>query len=40
VVGARRWGTGRFRRALDEAVAVGRILRTGRGRFEAPEPGT
>jgi MFS family permease len=40
VVGARRWGPGRFRRALDEAVAAGRIRRTGRGRFEAPEPGT
>jgi MFS family permease len=39
-VGARRWGPGRFRRALDEAVAAGRIRRTGRGRFEAPEPGT
>jgi MFS family permease len=38
-VGARRWGPGRFRRALDEAVASGRIRRTGRGRFEAPEPG-
>jgi MFS family permease len=38
-VGARRWGPGRFRRALDEAVATGRIRRTGRGRFEAPEPG-
>jgi MFS family permease len=40
VVGARRWGPGRFRRALGEAVAAGRIRRTGRGRFEAPEPGT
>jgi MFS family permease len=40
VVGARRWGPGRFRRALDEAVAAGRIRRTARGRFEAPEPGT
>jgi MFS family permease len=38
--GARRWGPGRFRRALGEAVASGRIRRTGRGRFEAPEPGT
>ena len=27
-------------RALDEAVASGRIRRSGRGRFEAPEPGT
>ncbi|HEY2742547.1 MAG TPA: MFS transporter [Gaiellaceae bacterium] len=39
-VGARRWGPGRFRRALDEAVAAGRIRRAGRGRYEAPEPGT
>jgi MFS family permease len=38
-VGGRRWGPGRFRRALDEAVASGRIRRTGRGWFEAPEPG-
>jgi hypothetical protein len=37
-VGGRRWGPGRFRRALGEAVASGRIRRTGRGRFEAPEP--
>jgi MFS family permease len=36
-VGARRWGPGRFRRALGEAVAAGRIRRTGR-RFEPPEP--
>jgi MFS family permease len=39
VAGGRRWGPGRFRRALDEAVATGRIRRSGRGRFEAPEPG-
>ena len=39
-VAARRWGPGRFRRALGEAIATGRIRRTGRGRFEAPEPGT
>jgi hypothetical protein len=38
LVGARHWGPGRFRRALDEAVAAGRIRRTGRGVFEAPEP--
>jgi MFS family permease len=38
-VGARRWGPGRFRRALEEALADGRIRRAGRGRFEAPEPG-
>jgi MFS family permease len=40
VVGARRWGPGRFSRALGEAVASGRIRRTARGRFEPPEPGT
>jgi MFS family permease len=40
LVGARRWGPGRFRRALDEAVASGRIRRAGRGRFEPPESGT
>jgi MFS family permease len=39
VAGGRRWGPGRFRRALDEAVATGRIRRAGRGRYEAPEPG-
>ena len=40
MVGARRWGPGRFRRALGEAVASGRIRRSARGRFEPPEPGT
>jgi MFS family permease len=39
VVGARAWGPGRFRRAVDEAVAVGRVRRAGRGRLEPPEPG-
>jgi MFS family permease len=39
-VGARRWGPGRFRRALGEALATGRIRRTARDRFEAPEPGS
>jgi MFS family permease len=39
VAGARRWGPGRFGRALGEALATGRIRRAGRGRFEAPEPG-
>jgi hypothetical protein len=38
-VHGRRWGPGRFGRALGEAIATGRIRRTGRGRFEAPEPG-
>ena len=40
VVGGRRWGPGRFGRALGEAVASGRIRRTARGRFEPSEPGT
>jgi MFS family permease len=40
VVGARRWGPGRFRRALDEAVATSRIRRTGRRTYEPPESGT
>ena len=35
LVGARRWGPGRFRRALDEALAAGRIRRCGAGRYEA-----
>ncbi len=39
-VHGRNWGPGRFRRALDEAVAAGRIRRAGRDRYEAPEPGT
>ena len=39
-VHGRNWGPGRFRRALDEAVASGRIRRIGRGRYEAPESGT
>jgi len=36
LVGARRWGPGRFRRALDEAVAAGRVRRSGRHTYEAP----
>ncbi len=40
VVRARRWGPGRFRHALGEAVASGRIRRGSRGRFEPPEPAT
>jgi MFS family permease len=40
IVGARRWGPGRFRRALDEAVATGRIRRAGRRTYEPPESGT
>jgi MFS family permease len=37
-VHGRRWGPGRFGRALGEAVDSGRVRRTARGRFEAPEP--
>jgi MFS family permease len=33
LVGARHWGPGRFGGALEEAVAEGRILRTGRGSY-------
>jgi MFS family permease len=40
VVGARRWGPGRFHRALGEAVASGRIRRAGRRLFEPPESGS
>ena len=32
-IGARRWGPGRFREALDEAQAEGRVVRLGRGRY-------
>src|ERR1700759_321100 len=39
-IGRGRWGPARFGRALGEAIASGRIRRAGRGRFEAPEPGT
>ena len=39
-VGARRWGPGRFRRALEEAVASGRVRRTGRRTYVPPESGT
>jgi MFS family permease len=40
IVGGRRWGPGRFHRAVDEAVVTGRIRRAGRNRFEAPDPST
>jgi MFS family permease len=39
LVGARRWGPGRFRRALAEAVSEGRVRRVGRHRYGPPEPG-
>jgi hypothetical protein len=35
LVGARRWGPGRFQRALGEAAAAGRIRRVSRNRYEA-----
>jgi MFS family permease len=34
-VGARRWGPGRFRAALGDALLEGRIRRTGRSRYES-----
>jgi hypothetical protein len=37
LVGGRRWGPGRFRRALEEAVREGRIVRVGRHRYGPPE---
>jgi MFS family permease len=40
MVGARRWGPGRFARALDEALATGRVRRSGRRLIEPPEPAT
>ncbi len=36
-VGARRWGPGRFRNALAEAQADGRVRRVSRSTFSAPE---
>jgi MFS family permease len=38
LVGGRRWGPGRFRQALDEAVREGRIRRVSRTHFGPPEP--
>ena len=35
LVHARFWGPGQFSQALDEAVAEGRVRRTGRSRYEA-----
>jgi MFS family permease len=40
LVGSRRWGPGRFARALDEAVATGRVRRSGHRMIEPPEPAT
>jgi hypothetical protein len=38
LVGGRRWGPGRFRQALDEAVREGRIRRVSRTHYGPPEP--
>jgi MFS family permease len=38
LVGGRRWGPGRFRRALAEAVREGRIRRVSRTHYGPPEP--
>jgi MFS family permease len=35
LVGARYWGPGRFRRALDRGVSEGRVRRAGRGRYDS-----
>ena len=35
-VGARYWGPGRFRRALSQSIADGRVRRVAHGRFETP----
>lgn len=37
LVGARQWGPGRFARALDEAIATGRVRRRGHRMIEPPE---
>lgn len=37
LVGARYWGPGRFRPAVREALAEGRVVRAGRGRLAPPE---
>ena len=39
LVGGRRWGPGRFRRALAEAVREGRVRQVGRHRYGPPERG-
>ena len=38
-VGARRWGPGRFRNALAEALSEGRIQRVSRGTYAAAPSG-
>jgi hypothetical protein len=37
LVGARYWGPGRFREALGEAVAEGRVRRLGRSTYGPPQ---
>lgn len=37
LVGARFWGPGRFRPAVKEAVAEGRVVQVGRNRLAAPD---
>jgi MFS family permease len=39
LVGARRWGPGRFRNALEEAIAEGRAVRVSRTTYGPPRPG-
>jgi MFS family permease len=39
LVGGRRWGPGRFQRALAEAVREGRVRRVSRTHYGPPEPG-
>jgi hypothetical protein len=38
-VGAREWGHGRYRAALQDAVARGRLRRVSRGRYGPPATG-
>ncbi len=40
LVGSRLWGPGRFARAMDEALATGRVRRARRGLIEPPESGS
>jgi hypothetical protein len=37
LVGARFWGPGRFRPAVKEAIAEGRVVRVGHNRLAAPD---
>jgi len=40
LVGGRRWGPGRFRRALGQAVREGRVRQVGRDRYGPPDAGS